>query len=184
MGRFGLTLPGGLAVSAACLAVAGCGGTTPPTVAGPGTVTAPATIRVTSPAFANGGRIPVRYTCKGADISPPLRWTGVPSATKELALVMIDLNAPGGKFTHWALAGIPPSTRALEAGRPPAGAVRGRNGFGKLGYGGPCPPAGKPHHYVIDVIALRQHMKVSPGFASAALAGLRPVGAGFLLGTF
>lgn len=175
---------GPLLVSVGSLAVAGCGGMSAPTATGPATVTTPAAIRVSSPAFASGGRIPVRYTCKGADISPPLRWTSVPSTTKELALLMIDLNAPGGTFTHWVLAGIPPTTHDMAAGRAPRGAVAGRNGFGKIGYGGPCPPAGKAHHYLIDLIALRQRMKLSPGFASGVLDRQRPVAAGVLRGTF
>jgi Raf kinase inhibitor-like YbhB/YbcL family protein len=180
---------GALVVSAGCLALGGCGtsattATAPATATGPGTVTTPATIRISSPAFATGGRIPARYTCQGADISPPLRWTAVPSTAKELALEMIDLDAPGGTFTHWVLAGIPSATRAMAAGRVPRGAVSGANGFGKIGYGGPCPPAGKPHHYVIDLMALPKRLKLSPGFASGVLAGQRPVGAGVLRGTY
>jgi Raf kinase inhibitor-like YbhB/YbcL family protein len=108
----------------------------------------------------------------------------VPSTTKELALLMIDLNAPGGTFTHWVLAGIPSATRGMAAGRVPRGAVAGANGFGKIGYGGPCPPAGKPHHYVIDLMALPKRLKLSPGFASGALAGQRPVAAGVLRATY
>ncbi|HZO79084.1 MAG TPA: YbhB/YbcL family Raf kinase inhibitor-like protein [Solirubrobacteraceae bacterium] len=178
-----------LVLGAGCLAAAACGtsattATAPATATEPATVTTPATIRVSSPAFATGGRIPVRYTCQGADISPPLRWTSVPSTTKELALEMIDLNAPGGTFAHWVLAGIPSATHGMAAGRVPRGAVAGRNGFGKIGYGGPCPPAGKPHHYVIDLMALPKRLKLSPGFASGALAGQRPVGAGVLRGIY
>ena len=189
MGRPRVAVLGALVLGAGCLSLAGCGtsartATAPATATGPATVTTPATIRVSSPAFATGGRIPVRYTCQGADISPPLRWTSVPSTTKELALLMIDLNAPGGTFTHWVLAGIPPATRGMAAGRVPRGAVAGRNGFGKIGYGGPCPPAGKPHHYVIDLTALPKRLKLSPGFASGVLAGQRPVGAGVLRGIY
>jgi Raf kinase inhibitor-like YbhB/YbcL family protein len=97
---------------------------------------------------------------------------------------MIDLNAPGGPFTHWALANIPVATQALEAGQAPAGAVQGRNSFGKTDYGGPCPPAGKPHHYVIELLALRRRLRISSGFASGALARQRPVAAGVLRGTY
>ena len=189
MGRLRGAVSGALVLGAGWLGVAACGtsaptSTAPATATGPATVTTPVTIRVSSPAFATGGRIPVRFTCQGADISPPLRWTSVPSTTKELALLMIDLNAPGGTFTHWVLAGIPPATRGMAAGRVPRGAVAGRNGFGKIGYGGPCPPAGKPHHYVIDLMALRKRLKLSPGFASGVLAGGRPVGTGVLRGTY
>jgi Raf kinase inhibitor-like YbhB/YbcL family protein len=97
---------------------------------------------------------------------------------------MIDRNAPGGPFTHWALARIPPTTRDLRAGDVLPGAVAGRNGFGKNGYGGPCPPAGKTHHYVIELLALRQRLRVSSGFASDVLSRQRPVAAGVLRGTY
>jgi Raf kinase inhibitor-like YbhB/YbcL family protein len=97
---------------------------------------------------------------------------------------MIDRNAPGGPFTHWALARIPPTTRDLRAGDVLPGAVAGRNGFGKNGYGGPCPPAGKTHHYVIELLALRQRLRVSSGFASGVLSRQRPVAAGVLRGTY
>jgi Raf kinase inhibitor-like YbhB/YbcL family protein len=97
---------------------------------------------------------------------------------------MIDLNAPGGPFTHWALADIGPTTRELAAGQLPSGAVAGRNSFGKVGYGGPCPPAGSPHHYVIELLALARPLGVSRGFASGALARQRPIGTGVLRGTY
>jgi Raf kinase inhibitor-like YbhB/YbcL family protein len=142
------------------------------------------TIHLSSPAFANGARIPARYTCKGADLSPPLRWSRPPASAKELALLMIDLNAAGGPFTHWALANVPVATHALEPGQVPAGAVQGRNGFGKTAYGGPCPPAGEPHHYVIELLALRLRLRISSGFASGVLAHQRPVAAGVLRGTY
>jgi Raf kinase inhibitor-like YbhB/YbcL family protein len=177
---------GALVVSAG-LAVAGCGGGghgTTPRATVRGGVQAPASIRLFSPAFANGTRIPTKYTCAGQDVSPPLRWSGVPEKAKSIALLMIDLNAPGGPFTHWALAGIPPTTQGLDAGQVPAGVVAGRNGFGKTGYGGPCPPAGKPHHYVIELFALPGRPSVSQGFASGALAPQRPVAAGVLRGTY
>jgi Raf kinase inhibitor-like YbhB/YbcL family protein len=142
------------------------------------------TIHLSSPAFANGGRIPARYTCKGADVSPPLRWSRPPASAKELALRMIDLSAPGGPFTHWALADIPVATQSLGAGDVPAGTVQGRNGFGKTAYGGPCPPVGEPHHYVIELLALRRRLRISSGFGSGVLARQRPVAAGVLRGTY
>jgi Raf kinase inhibitor-like YbhB/YbcL family protein len=114
-----------------------------------------AAITVTSPAFAPGGRIPVLYTCDGTDISPPLRWTGVPAGAQELRLVMRDPDAPGGSFTHWTLSHIPPAIAGFASGHVPAGVVAGRNSFGKLGYEGPCPPPGdKPHRYVITLSAV------------------------------
>jgi Raf kinase inhibitor-like YbhB/YbcL family protein len=113
------------------------------------------TLRLTSPAFAAGGRIPTRFTCDGADLSPPLRISGVPARTRELALVVEDTDAPGGTFVHWSLVHVPPDTRALGPGATPPGAVAARNSFGKSGWGGPCPPRGDPpHHYVFAVYAL------------------------------
>jgi Raf kinase inhibitor-like YbhB/YbcL family protein len=126
-------------------------------------------IHVSSPAFAAGGAIPPRFTCQGQDISPPLSWSGVPRATRELELVMRDPDAPGGNFIHWQLAGIPASTRSLAAGQIPQGAKAGRNGFGTMGYRGPCPPAGPAHHYLITV---------------SARAGTALLGAGTLVGIY
>lgn len=143
---------GGLLVVPVICMLAGCGASThsstvrtpplaPPTVA----------IRLTSPAFADGASIPSLYTCDGRDISPPLRWSGVPAGTRALTLVMRDPDAPGGNFVHWSLTGIRSSTTGIAAGAVPAGAVQGTNGFGTVGYRGPCPPSGHAHHYVITL---------------------------------
>jgi Raf kinase inhibitor-like YbhB/YbcL family protein len=190
---------------AAALAAAGCGGGGSAGTggsssggAGPGAshrrgssatsvrppVSAPRTLHLSSPAFANGATIPARYTCTGADVSPPLRWSGVPSGARELALVIIDPDAPGGSFTHWVLAGIPPSESGFPAHLGLAGAVPGRNDFGKLLYRGPCPPPGKPHRYVFELLALPAPSGLTPGFRIAALKRLRPLAAGVLVGTF
>ena len=126
-------------------------------------------ISVSSPAFRAGGSIPTRFTCQGQDVSPPLRFSGVPSAAGELELVMRDPDAPGGNFIHWQLTGIPPTTRELATGQIPAGAKPGHNDFGTTGYGGPCPPAGHAHHYLITV---------------TAKAGAAVLGAGTLTGTY
>jgi Raf kinase inhibitor-like YbhB/YbcL family protein len=185
MGRFGFA-----ALVALSLAVVGCGGrghtasTRPAHSKGGLPVAGPLTMHVSSTAFASGSRIPAKYTCTGKNISPPLRWSRPPAGAKELALVMIDLNAPGGPFTHWALADIGSVTRELAAGQVPSGAVVGRNSLGKIGYGGPCPPAGGPHHYVIELLALPRPLSVSQGFASGALARQRPVAVGVLRGTY
>lgn len=143
------------------LAVAGC--------AGHHIRPARATLHVSSPAFAAGGAIPARYTCQGQDVSLPLRWSGVPRGARELDLVMRDRDAPGGDFIHWRLGGIPASARGLATGQIPPGAKAGRNDFGKTGYGGPCPPRGRAHHYVITV---------------TARTGTVVYGAGTLVGTY
>ena len=190
-----------LAVALAA-AAAGCGGSGAATTSSGGTATisgitggpltvrglvripTPPRIRVFSPAFANGAQIPARYTCTGADVSPPLRWSGVPAGARELALVMLDPDAAGGPFTHWALAGIPPTDRGLPAHLGLLGAVPGRNDFGKLLYRGPCPPPGKPHHYLIELLALRTPSGLTPGFQISALKRLRPLAGGVLVGAF
>ncbi len=191
------------AVAGAALLLAGCGGSSPKQSSastasssqpGPAeTVTtpirvgsAPMSITLASPAFAAGGTIPSVYTCSGRDISPPLRWSGVPSGTRELALELIDPDAPGGPFLHWALAQIPPTVRSLAAGQSvPPGTVAGTNGFGRIGYGGPCPPAGaKPHRYVFVLLALRSPSGLSRGFGAGAVPVARALAIGRLQATF
>jgi Raf kinase inhibitor-like YbhB/YbcL family protein len=119
------------------------------------------TLALSSPAFAPNGEIPSRYTCEGAEVSPPLAWSGVPDGTRSLALVLDDPDAPSGAFCHWAVFDIPADRAGLEegygAGRPGAGFREGSNGFGKPGYGGPCPPPGADaHHYDFRLLALRE----------------------------
>ena len=110
-------------------------------------------LSLTSEAFANGQPIPQQYSCDGADQSPPLRWAEPPAATKGFALVVDDPDAPGGTFRHWGAYDIPASTRSIAAGQQPG--TQALNGFGKHGYGGPCPPKGHgPHHYHFKLFAL------------------------------
>ncbi len=125
-----------------------------------------------SPAFAPGGAIPAEYTCSGADISPPLTWSGAPAGTKSFALVVEDPDAPSGTFDHWAVFDIPAAAQGLSAGyrqnRPAAGFRQARNSFGEVGYGGPCPPPGPAHHYHFHLLAIsRPRLDLSPA-ASAA----------------
>ncbi|MEU1202101.1 YbhB/YbcL family Raf kinase inhibitor-like protein [Streptomyces sp. NPDC005813] len=124
-------------------------------------------IGVSSPAFADDGTIPRRYTCDGENVSPPLDLSGVPQGAAGLVVLVEDPDAPGGTFVHWTVWGIDPHETALAAGAVPRGAVQGRNGFGKLGYGGPCPPEGKAHHYVFSVFAA----DVKPTLPEGAAAG-------------
>jgi Raf kinase inhibitor-like YbhB/YbcL family protein len=143
-----------------------------------------ATIKLSSPAFASGAAIPKRYACPH-NLSLPLRWSGVPAGTRELALEMIDVNAPGGAFVHWALAGISPSAHAIATGDAvPLRAVAARNSFGHVGYGGPCPPPGKPHRYVITLLALRTRSGLRPGFSIGALSPSRATARGELTGLY
>ena len=98
--------------------------------------------------------------CKGTNASPQLSWHDAPSGTKSFAVTIFDTDAPGPGWWHWAVAEIPPSVHALpaNAGRSgylkKIGAIEARNDWGDIGYGGPCPPPGKPHHYVVTVFAL------------------------------
>jgi Raf kinase inhibitor-like YbhB/YbcL family protein len=117
---------------------------------------APDRIRLTSPAFAPGAAIPARFTCEGEEVSPPLRWSGVPAKTGSLALLVEDPDAPDGTFVHWTLFMVAPGTTGLREGEVPAGAREGENSSGDRGYAGPCPPEGDgPHRYVFTLYALR-----------------------------
>ncbi len=116
---------------------------------------------VTSTAFAEGADIPSRYTCDGANVSPPLRVTGVPSGARQLAVLVEDPDAPGSTFVHWVAWGIDASHPTLAEGEAPPGT--GVNGFGKRGYSGPCPPKGAPHRYLFTVFALSRPLALSPG---------------------
>jgi Raf kinase inhibitor-like YbhB/YbcL family protein len=118
---------------------------------------------LTSPDFEDGGEIPREQTCDGEDAAPQLDWSGVPSGVVELALTCEDPDAPGGTFVHWVAWGIDPADGRL----PPegnAGIRNGRNGFGRDGYGGPCPPPGDgPHHYEFTLYALDGSVGLEPG---------------------
>jgi len=116
-------------------------------------------LEVSSGAFAPGGTIPAMYTCDGANVSPALSWSAPPPGTAGIAILVTDPDAPGGTFIHWVAYNISPGTRGIPAGGPrrtvlPAGSVQGTNDFGGPGYGGPCPPRGRPHHYYFTVYAL------------------------------
>ena len=115
-------------------------------------------ISVTSSAFEEGAAIPRQFTCDGADISPPLSWSGVPDGTRSLALISDDPDAPSGTWVHWVLFNIPTEKTELPEGIPgdttlSTGARHGVNDFGRFGYGGPCPPGGT-HRYYFKLYAL------------------------------
>ena len=126
-----------------------------PPVPPPTTTTTPsASFTLTSTAFADGAAIPAMYTCDGADVSPPLSWTGAPAGTKSFALMLDDPNAPGGTFTHWITYNIPAGAAGLGDGQ--SGVNTGINDAGGQKYLGPCPPpTDGPHHYVFHLYALR-----------------------------
>jgi len=120
-----------------------------------------AKMKITSSAFQEGANIPSKFTCDGADTSPPLQIADIPSEAKSLALIVDDPDAPGGLFTHWMVWNIPPQTSAVGEGSAPKG-VRGTNDFGKSGYGGPCPPSGT-HRYYFKIFALDRELELPFG---------------------
>jgi len=115
-------------------------------------------LKLISPAFKHGGKIPKRYTCDGEDISPPLKWNGVPKGTKSFAIICDDPDAPMGTWVHWVYYNIPVEVRSLPENiapeeNPAIGGVQGINDFKRIGYGGPCPPWGT-HRYFFKLYAL------------------------------
>ncbi|MBV8950865.1 MAG: YbhB/YbcL family Raf kinase inhibitor-like protein [Actinobacteria bacterium] len=122
------------------------------------------TLQLTSALFADGDMLPTRSSCDGEDMSPHLMWSGMPDGTRELALTMVDPDAPAGTFVHWVLWGLTPSTHELEEGLMPDCVRDGKNGFGRTGYGGPCPPRGdRPHRYVFRLYALSSTLSLDDG---------------------
>jgi len=150
-------------------------------------------IEVLSPAFYEGGVIPVQYTCDDANVSPPLRWGGIPKDTKSLALVCEDPDAPSGVFVHWLIFNLPPIVSDLPEAVPTtetlveSGAIQGRNDFDNIGYDGPCPPHGIPHRYFFHIYALDIKLPLQAGatkqeFERAATGHI--IGRGHLMGTY
>jgi Raf kinase inhibitor-like YbhB/YbcL family protein len=134
----------------------------------------PMTFSISSESFKNGGEIPKKYTCDGADVSPELSWTEPPSGTQSLALIADDPDAPAGTWTHWVLFNVPPATTHLAEGvnkvdELPGGACQGRNDFRKIGYNGPCPPPGKPHRYFFKLYALNTTLNLNAGSSKQEL---------------
>jgi Raf kinase inhibitor-like YbhB/YbcL family protein len=126
------------------------------------------TLSLSSTAFKEGDRIPVKYTCDGQGISPQLAWGEPPQQTQAFVLILDDPDAPGGTFTHWVLFNLPASVRQLEEGIPGQaqlqnGASQGKNDFGRIGYGGPCPPRGTAHRYRFTLYALDKTLDSKPG---------------------
>ncbi len=123
--------------------------------------------QLTSPAFKEGGTIPTKHTCEGPDVSPRLQWTGTPTGTRSFVLIADDPDAPVGTWVHWVLYNLPADLQELAEGIPPkdttpGGGVQGINDFRKVGYGGPCPPPGKPHRYYFKLYALDTALSLKP----------------------
>ncbi|MGB9409561.1 MAG: YbhB/YbcL family Raf kinase inhibitor-like protein [Terracidiphilus sp.] len=132
-------------------------------------------MKLTSTSF-QGNQIPAKFTCNGAGISPQLAWSAPPAGTVSFALIVTDPDAPRGTFVHWVLYDLPAETRALPEGLPGLGQLddgsrQGRNDFGEIGYGGPCPPPGSPHHYVFTLYALDAKLNLPVGATRAQVEG-------------
>jgi Raf kinase inhibitor-like YbhB/YbcL family protein len=124
---------------------------------------------ITSPAFADGANIPVKYTCHGENKSPALDWVQVPAGTAAFALIMDD---PDAAYTHWVIFNLPPDVHGLPEAVPKddklaSGALQGKIGSGGIGYPigyfGPCPPKGSPHHYRFTLYALDTSLDLTAG---------------------
>jgi Raf kinase inhibitor-like YbhB/YbcL family protein len=152
-GRIGPVLTAAVSLLAALAALAAGGGT----------------MELKSPAFAAGADIPAKHTCDGPDVSPPLSWTDPPAGTRSFALVADDPDAPAGTWVHWVAWNIPPGARSLAEGLPkrgslPDGTKQGTTDFGRVGYGGPCPPSGT-HRYFFRLYALDSPLPLPEGAA-------------------
>lgn len=144
------------------------------------------TLTITSPAFAGGGVIPAKYTCDGADVSPPLVIGPVPAGTGSLALIMDDPDAPMGTWVHWVVWNIPPQAREIPENGLPSGASQGRNDWKRNSYGGPCPPSGT-HRYLFRLYALDAPLNLGSSTTKADLARAMQghvLAQGELMGTF
>ena len=124
---------------------------------------------LTSTAFRDGAAIPVKHTCDGLDVSPPLAWSGAPAGTRSFALIADDPDAPAGSWVHWvvynlpaAVSGLPENVAKVEA-LDLGGARQGRNDFRRPGYGGPCPPPGPAHRYFFTLYALDTPLTLKAG---------------------
>lgn len=129
-------------------------------------------MQLESAAFTANGSIPAKYTCDGSNISPALSWGTPPPKTQSLALIVEDPDAPGGTYTHWMIYNLPAIATGIPEGvtaqpillqpQEIKGAVQGKNDFGKIGYGGPCPPSGT-HRYFFRLYAIDRRPDLVPG---------------------
>ncbi|NWG07120.1 MAG: YbhB/YbcL family Raf kinase inhibitor-like protein [Chloroflexi bacterium] len=126
-------------------------------------------LQLTSDAFANGQSIPAKFSCLGKNISPALAWTEPPAGTQSFALIVDDPDAPGSTWVHWVLYNIPADVRNLPESFSAQDPVSvGKNSWGKLSYGGPCPPSGT-HRYYFKLYALDSTLSLSPGASKEQL---------------
>ncbi len=131
-------------------------------------------LTLSSGSFEPDHEIPMKYTCDGLDISPQLSWDGAPESTESFTLIMDDPDAPSGTFTHWVIYNIAASRNELPEGVTAEkivkkGCSQALNDFRMAGYGGPCPPPGKPHHYHFKLYALNTVLDVPSGMSRRAI---------------
>lgn len=149
-------------------------------------------MQLTSTAFKNMQPIPRDYTCDGKNISPPLSWSGAPTGTKSFVLIIDDPDAPGGTWTHWVVFNLPGDVSELAEDAAKSqfasgGAKEGLNDFKHVGYGGPCPPAGKPHRYMFKLYALDTMLGLKSGASKKEVESAMAkhiLGQGELIGTY
>lgn len=120
-------------------------------------------MRLTSKSFSEGGIIPAKYTCDGADVSPELSWSELPEGTQSLALIVDDPDAPGRTFVHWVIFNIGSNRSMLGEGGTYTECVEGVNDMGNNSYSGPCPPTGRPHSYHFKLYALDTRLSLKRG---------------------
>jgi hypothetical protein len=130
-------------------------------------------MEIKSSAFKAGESIPPKYTCDNIDVSPHLEWSKVPDSTKTFALIVDDPDAPSGTYVHWVMFNIPGNQRELPENIPTTetlenGTIQGMNDFGKIGYGGPCPPGGT-HRYYFKLYALDAELDAKPAITKKEL---------------
>jgi Raf kinase inhibitor-like YbhB/YbcL family protein len=167
----------------AVVALAGCGGGGAPDA--PDVRDA---ITLRSPAFRDGATIPARYTCASVGKSPPLAWSGVPAGARELALTVIDPDAPGGGYVHWVLFHLPPGLHRLASGGTPDASREAVNSASQAAWAPPCPPEGdRPHHYEFTLYALEAPLALPDGASAddaVAAIGRTALVRGRLVGRF
>jgi len=155
------------------------------------TQTTGGSLKLTSTAFKEGEPIPRQYTCNGVNVSPSLEWSGVPKSAKTVVIIADDPDAPAGTWVHWVLYNLPADNIGMVENLPAteelrAGGFQGKNDFGKIGYGGPCPPSGT-HRYFFKIYALDSELPLKAGATKAevekAMEG-HVVTQGQLMGTY
>jgi Raf kinase inhibitor-like YbhB/YbcL family protein len=123
----------------------------------------PMALTLSSPSFKNNELVPVQHTCDGDNVSPALSWSDVPEGTAELVLLFEDPDGPGGTLVQWVVFGLDPALGGLEEGKIPAGALGGKNDYGRSDWSGPCPPVGRAHRYIFTLLALSEPSGLAEG---------------------